>query len=219
MFVAVMLALLSAVSACKTADDCKSYNMSLPHCVEQDGGGYAQCIDCKPEAFQDACLDWSPELLKPAEAACGLKCKGPAPGPAPKVACHTDKDCTNSSFPSCVVQADGEYAQCISCEKGDFETECHYWDTHKFLPAAEKKCGLTCSKTPPTPKLSCHTDKDCKQPGSPVCIMQTDHEYSQCITCDKVQFDLDCVDWDKTKFLPVAEARCKESCPKLVEAI
>ena len=217
MMIVTLLAIVSAVSACKTDADCKSYNMSLPHCVEQATGDYTQCIDCEPVAFQDVCKDWTSDLLKPAEKTCGLTCKGPTP-PTPKLACHEDKDCKDPSLPSCVVQADGQYAQCISCNATEFENECQYWDKHEFLPAAEKKCGHTCSKVPP--KLACRTDQDCRQdPRHPTCVVQADKEYAQCITCDNKQFHLDCVDWDKTKFLPAAEARCKESCFELVEAI
>lgn len=194
--------------------------MTLPHCVEQTSGHYSQCIDCEPEAFQLACKSWSEDLLKPAESTCGLKCTGVPPKPPgpepPKLACHTDHDCAKTpATPKCVIQADGQYAQCISCTATAFQRACPYWEPTKFKPAAEKKCDEKCT-TPPKPKLACHKDTDCPK-ERPSCIVQTDGNFAECISCDKTQFDYDCVSWDKTKFLPLAEKKCNEKCPSVVE--
>ena len=122
-----LLSLVAAVSACKTKSDCAQYNMTLPTCVEQTTGDYSQCIDCSPAAFQLACKSWTKDLLVPAEAACSLKCSGapPSPAPVPKLACHKDADCAGTpATPKCVVQDDGQYAQCISCEEKAFDRAC-----------------------------------------------------------------------------------------------
>ena len=88
------------------------------------------------------CKYWTPALLAPAESACHLQCTGISPpGPAPKLACDTDADCTDPSKPTCVVQADKTWAQCVSCDDKPFQNSCESWEKKKFLPAAEKKCG------------------------------------------------------------------------------
>jgi len=202
---------------CKTADDCKDKSMKQPECVEQTGGDWSQCVDCDATAFQSSCKYWSPALLAPAEAACNLNCTGKAPpGPPPTLACHKDADCKDPTKPSCVVQADGNYAQCISCDTTPFQAACPSWEKVKFLPAAEAKCGEKCTgqgpPPPPPPTLACRTDADCKDPTHPSCVVQADGNYAQCITCEEHQFHLDCKDWEKTKFLPAAEAKCSETC-------
>jgi len=168
--------------------------------------------------------------LTPAEAACHLQCTGaspPPPTPTPALACTTDADCTDPSLPTCVVQADKAWAQCISCTDKPFQNSCTDWEKAKFLPAAEAKCGKTCtgpsplSPPPPPPPLACHTDADCKDATHPKCVVQADGAYAQCITCDAAQFELDCTAWEKAKFLPAAEAKCGLTCqqpPALVEA-
>ena len=67
------------------------------------------------------------------------------PSPAPKLACNTDADCSTAD-PKCVIQSDGQYAQCITCDPTQFALDCVDWEPTKFLPAAEAKCSLTCSK-------------------------------------------------------------------------
>ena len=154
-------------------------------------------------AFESACIYWTNALKKPAEVACDLKCTGVPPG---NLTCTTDDDCAAPTS-SCVIQDDGQYSQCISCDEFTFQQGCPSW-SNTFLPKAEAKCGLKCTGAG---GLKCHTDADC-DPAHPVCIVQADGFYAQCITCDPAQFALDCNSWDPQQFLPVAENKCKLSC-------
>lgn len=198
---------------CKTAADCADKHMAKPACVVQTTGDWSQCIDCDPTAFQNSCTYWTPTLLIPAQNACNLNCTGATPPPPPEpLACQTDNDCTDPALPSCVIQADKNYAQCISCDDITFQSACVSWEKVKFLPAAEAKCGKKCTGKGPPPTLACHTDDDCKTPGAPTCVIQSDGNYAQCVSCDPAQFELDCKEWEKVKFLPAAEAKCNEKC-------
>lgn len=205
------LAILSVGLAgqCTTSADCAGKNMTVPTCVNQTGGGWTQCVDCEATAFEYACEYWGPGILKPAEQACGLKCTGQPPQ---NLTCTSDKQCPPSN-PRCVIQSDGNYAQCITCANTQFQRDCVDWDQKKFLPRAEAKCQEECTGSG---GLACHTDDDCASvPGAPTCVVQPDGYYAQCITCDPTQFQRDCVDWDVAEFLPAAEAKCKETCDRV----
>lgn len=192
---------------CTTSDQCVSLhpNMSMPVCVNQTGGFYSQCIDCEVKAFQLSCTFWTDALLKPAEAACDMKCTGSAPT---NLTCTTDDDCADAKS-VCVVQDDGQYAQCVSCDPVKFEQDCISWDPKKLLPKAEAKCGVNCTGSG---GLACKTDGDCTDPSKPTCVVQADGFYAQCITCAADQFKLACKSWDPQQFLPAAEAKCTEKC-------
>ena len=125
-----------------------------------------------------AVADWEPtKFLPAAEKVCDEKCSTP---PKPKLACKSDKDCS-AGRPKCIVQTDGFFAECISCNK----TQARPLQSSPISPPLH-----------PLPK----------PPLSTVCPPPPP------------QFDYDCVSWDKTKFLPVAEAKCGEKCPSVVEA-
>ena len=160
-------------------------------------------------AFESACPYWGPKVREPAEEICALKCTGKPPQ---NLTCTSDKDCTDPTHPTCVVQSDGNYAQCITCDSTQFQRDCPEWNRDKFLPRAESKCGIECTGAG---GLACHTDDDCTDVGAPTCVVQKDGYYAQCVTCESTQFQKDCVDWDVAQFLPAAEARCHETCNRM----
>lgn len=128
--------------ACKADADCAK-TPATPKCVVQEDDQYAQCISCDKTAFERACPYWDDkEFLPAAEKKCDEKCPTP---PKPKLACETDKDCP-AARPACVVQTDRTFAECISCNKTQFDYDCTSWDKTKLLPVAEKKCGEKCPK-------------------------------------------------------------------------
>ena len=58
--------------------------------------------------------------------------------------CNSDAECSAPKS-RCVVQADGNYAQCVSCSADDFAHACPFWAA-PFLKAAESRCGQDCAR-------------------------------------------------------------------------
>merc|ERR1711998_338730 len=130
-------------------------------------------------------------LLTAAEAKCGLTCPPSAEKPQ-DLACNADADCDGDDV--CVVESDGFFAQCVSCDATSFENSCGYW-TDDIKTAAEAKCQLTCGDDVPCSDkgLDCCEDSDCA--GATVCAIQADGNFAQCIDCDETQFDNSCSFW------------------------
>jgi len=105
--------------------------------VTQSDGNYAQCVDCDETSFQNSCSYWGTELLAEAQEKCDLTCAPVAPV---GLACESDADCPDSSS-TCVIQADGDYAQCISCDASDYQENCGSY-TGAFKKAAAKACEI-----------------------------------------------------------------------------
>jgi len=117
---------------CSTSDDCDAGKT----CVVESPY-YASCVDCTEAVFATQCSYMSETFLPKAEKACGIEhCAGRCPQ-------HTDAECDGSKV--CVVQADNNYAQCISCNTTTFDSECKFWSA-TIRTAAEAKCGVTCPK-------------------------------------------------------------------------
>jgi len=103
-------------------------------CVAQSNSNYNDCIDCTD--FANECFYWTPSFLSAAEAKCGATCAGRCPD-------HTDAECPSGSI--CVVQADGNFDQCVDCTATTFQSTCKYW-SEGILTAAEAACGEQCTK-------------------------------------------------------------------------
>jgi len=202
-----VVAVAAATGECTKDADCSGKNMTSPKCVNQTGGGWSQCVDCELTAFEYACMYWAVGIRKPAEQTCGQRCTGKPPH---NLTCTNDADCPADS-PSCVIQSDQTYAQCITCDATQFQADCTHWNSTSFLPRAESKCSLNCTGSG---GLACHTDADCTAAGAPTCVVQADGYYAQCITCNATQFQLDCDHWDVAQFLPAAEKKCAETCAR-----
>jgi hypothetical protein len=111
--------------------------------VIQDDENYAQCVDCSEEAFNNSCAYWTEDLRTAAEKKCDRTCQPPQPTQS-VLDCNTDADCENNiNGPTCVIQDDGYYAQCVDCSETEFNNNCTYWGDD-LRTAAEKKCDRTC---------------------------------------------------------------------------
>ena len=107
------------------------------HCAEQADGNYAQCVSCSADDFAHACPFWAAPFLKAAELRCGQDCARLSRNTMADLQCNSDAECSAPKS-RCVVQADGEYAQCVSCYPAAFQDDCSYWEETAFLPAAEE---------------------------------------------------------------------------------
>ena len=127
------------------------------------------------------------------------------------VGCKLNSDCHDAQTPYCVVQADGDYSQCISCSDDDFAHACPFW-VGLFLEAAEKGCNQDCAKLAKTTMadLECNSDHECHSPTN-ACVLQGGGEFAQCVTCEKVQFLFDCQVW-AADFVKAAEEKCSMEC-------
>ena len=126
---------------CKDSSDCHDHK--LPHCVVQADGNYAQCVSCDGEDFAHACTFWNGPFLKAAEEGCSQDCAELAKGSMADLQCNSDDECHGTKN-RCVIQADGEYAQCISCYTAAFQNDCSYWEETDFLPSSEEVCRQKC---------------------------------------------------------------------------
>jgi len=124
--------------AAKSVPDCQGGRVR----VTQEDGYYSQCVDCDSKKFQEECPYWNLVFQKAADDMCQSTCaKAPPPQPTREpIACQPD--CDNGR--TCVVQADGYWAQCVACEAGSFKKECGYW-SEKIRSVAEVTCSKTCS--------------------------------------------------------------------------
>lgn len=140
---------------CKHSRDCHDHD--LPHCVVQADGNYAQCVSCFDDDFAHACPSWKGAFLKAAEDGCSKSCAELSKRTMADLQCNSDFDCyANTKHKTCVIQADGEFAQCISCSRAAFQSDCPAWEESKFLPSSEKACRQKCD----CPKSE-HTLKSC----------------------------------------------------------
>jgi len=97
-------------------------------------------------AMQKSCCDKWGDGIGCTSICPDNSCSAPTPSPTPAPEPATcDPVC--SADRSCVVQADGYWAQCINCQEKVFHKECVYWG-QALLDAAEGKCGMKCSKSP-----------------------------------------------------------------------
>jgi len=189
---------------CCVDEDCDGETV----CAIQSDGNFAQCIDCSEPNFDNSCGFWTSDILTAAESKCGETCP-PSATKKDDLDCNADADCDGDDV--CVIQSDGFYAQCISCEPTSFENSCGFW-TDDITAAAEAKCQLTCGDDVPcTDKgLDCCVDEDCD--GETVCAIQSDGNFAQCIDCSEPNFDNSCGFWT-SDILTAAESKCGETCP------
>jgi len=119
---------------CPGGDDAECADSSTGStCISSDS--YDACMDCSNQTvFDSECFGLSDDNLKLAQDTCGLSCTNRCPG-------HTDDECPDDT--KCVVQADQQFEQCVSCEVDDFQSACPYW-SDQIRDAAEATCGLTC---------------------------------------------------------------------------
>lgn len=188
---------------CKTDADCSG---TLKCAIENKG--YSQCIDCTAATFATQCTYMSESFLPHAEETCGIKhCTGRCPG-------HNDTECDKPE--SCVVEDDGNYAQCIDCTNAtSFNEKCIYWSPN-IRSAAETKCSLNCSLAPPSPSPGpgptgkCHNNTECSAPAQ--CIEEEDHNWAQCIDCtNETTYAHDCKFWSDN-IRAAANAKCGLKC-------
>jgi len=107
---------------------------------------------------------------------------------------------------SCVVQADGHWAQCINCDLKVFQEECSFWGD-QLRDASEKFCHLKCA--PASSKASSKCKNDCT--GDRSCVVQRDGHWAQCIDCTPKVFQKECTYWgDQLK--RAAEKFCDLTC-------
>ena len=116
------------------------------HCAVQADGNYAQCVSCSADDFAHACPFWDARFLRAAESRCGQDCARLSRSTIADLQCSSDAECSAPKS-RCVVQADGEYAQCVSCYPAAFQDDCSYWEETAFLPSAEEVCRRTPTRT------------------------------------------------------------------------
>lgn len=173
-------------------------------CVVQGDGNWAQCIDCNATVFNKECHYWGADLKIAAEKVCAETC-GTVPTTIPP-----ESTCTPAcaSPRTCVVQADGNWAQCVDCDAAVFNKECHYWGG-AFKAAAEEECAETCGAVPTTlpPEGTC--TPPCSSPRT--CVVQADGNWAQCIDCNATVFNKECHYWG-ADLKAAAEEECAEKC-------
>jgi hypothetical protein len=203
---------------CKQNSDC--HNSSLPDCVVQADESYSQCISCSDDEFAHACEVWLDDFLIAAEKTCKKDCAALSKTTTADLDCTSDNDCHEPN-PSCAIQADKEFAQCITCDKLQFRYDCQVWKKG-IVKAAEEKCHMECvpfePPSPPSPPwfapgLDCYKDAHCaNDPIRNKCVVRESHAYALCISCNTTYFQDDCPYWEETDFLPLAEKKCNHKC-------
>ena len=184
-------------------------------CVVQADGDFAQCLSCDEKAFAYACQSWDGDFLKEAESKCDRDCAELAKTTVVDLDCSSDTDC-NANANACVIQGEGDFAQCVSCDDHAFAFACRSWDAD-FLKAAETKCKKSCASLAKitVPDLECAKSEDCHAPTG-TCVAQADGDFAQCLSCDEKAFAFACQSWDGG-FLKAAEAKCDRDCAQLAK--
>ena len=128
--------------------------------------------------------------------------------------CSTDADCTDVVDDTCVVAQttpSSSVSECISCDPDQFQLECPHWSNRYLFNASEVKCGLTCEHE----FVGCSSDSDCTDAIDDTCVNGFYWGYSQCISCDPVQFQYDCPSFSNQSgfdVLAAAESTCGMNC-------
>ncbi|CAE8641332.1 unnamed protein product [Polarella glacialis] len=113
---------------CNATNPCEDLE---DRCVSD--GTWAQCVPSSASSFEAQCVKWTDGFRYAAIRLMKLTC--------PNTKCYSDEWCLDGMV--CASQSDGHWAQCISCDAQEFQTNCYSW-SDPFKIAAGELCERTC---------------------------------------------------------------------------